>query len=166
MRARRFPSTASSSEGQRLFSKKNLFANGMWVNNPVGLAVVEAIGVLGWSKEDLRVLSVGCTSTPLNVRLGRVLPLGLIYWGMKSADIFMSGQSSAARGTAELLAGKENVIRIDPIAPEGRFKLDDVQAIDSLKGLGVAEARKAMPMIRARFLDAPAEPFEPYHKLA
>ncbi|MDQ3688093.1 MAG: patatin-like phospholipase family protein, partial [Acidobacteriota bacterium] len=31
-----------------------LIDGGMWANNPVGLAVVEAIGILGWSKEDLR----------------------------------------------------------------------------------------------------------------
>lgn len=33
---------------------------GMWANNPTGNAVVEAVGCLGASPKDIRVLSLGC----------------------------------------------------------------------------------------------------------
>ena len=37
-----------------------LLDGGVWANNPVAIAVVEAIGVLGWPRESLHVLSLGC----------------------------------------------------------------------------------------------------------
>ncbi len=37
-----------------------LLDGGVWANNPVAIAAVEAIGVLGWPRESLHVLSLGC----------------------------------------------------------------------------------------------------------
>jgi len=53
-----------------------LIDGGTWANNPVGLAVVEAVGVLNWPRESLKVLSLGCTTEPLNVGWGRNFALG------------------------------------------------------------------------------------------
>ncbi|MBI4611944.1 MAG: patatin-like phospholipase family protein [Candidatus Rokubacteria bacterium] len=142
-----------------------LVDGGMWANNPVGVAVAEAIGVLGWPREDLRVLSLGCSSSPLDVGLARFLPSGLGYWATKLVDVLMAAQSSSALGTAQVVVGKANVIRINPVVPKGRFRLDDPREIDSLKGLGSAEARKALPELRPVFFQQAAETFEPYHRL-
>lgn len=136
---------------------------GLWANNPVGVAVVEGIGVLGWSETELRVLSVGCTSPPLNVGLARRIGLGWLYWGPRVADVFMAGQSSASLGAAELLAGHENVVRISPTVPKGRFAFDKTKEIPSLRGLGFSEARKALPKLRPMFFQEPAEEFRPYN---
>src|SRR5690606_18491580 len=38
-----------------------LVDGGIWANNPVGMAVVEAVGVLRWPSEQIRVLSLGCS---------------------------------------------------------------------------------------------------------
>jgi len=138
-----------------------LIDGGMWANNPMGFAVVEAIGILGEIPDSLRVLSLGCTYEPLNVNWGRFLPLGRLYWGVKIADVFMSAQSSSSLGIAQLLAGHENVIRINPIVPQGRFGLDKVREISSLKGLGDTEARKALPSLRGIFLKSHVDTFKP-----
>jgi len=142
-----------------------LVDGGMWANNPVGFAVVEAIGVLNWAIDSIKVLSIGCTTTPLDIGIGRNLPLGLGYWGPKIVDVFMSGQSSASLGIAKLLIGSENIIRINPIVPKKRFCLDGLKEMDSLKGLGDSEARSAIPKLREIFFKAPAENFDPHHKL-
>jgi hypothetical protein len=142
-----------------------LVDGGLWANNPVGLAVVEAIGVLDWPMDSLKVLSIGCTSEPLNVGLGRRFAFGLGYWGLKIVNVFMTAQSSSSLGTAQILAGHENVFRIDLPVPKGRFGLDVIKEIPSLKGLGATEARKAIPQLRPIFFNAPAEEFTPYHKL-
>ncbi|HAY22650.1 MAG TPA: patatin [Desulfobacterales bacterium] len=142
-----------------------LIDGGLWANNPLGLAVVEAIGVLGWPRDSLKVLSIGCTTEPLNVGLGRIFPFGLGYWGMKIVAVFMTAQSSSSLGTAQVLAGYENVFRIDLPVPKGRFGLDDVREIPSLRGLGNTEARKAIPSLRPIFFTTPAEEFIPYRKL-
>lgn len=129
----------------------------------MGPAVVEAIGVLGWDRGDLRVLSLGCTTSPLDVGIGRRIGMGWLYWAYKIADVFMSGQSSASIGTAQLLAGHQNVFRISPSVPAGRFDLDGIKEVLSLRGLGFSEARKAFPQLKSVFFEKPAEKFEPYH---
>ena len=142
-----------------------LIDGGMWANNPVGMSVVEAITVLDWPRDSLKVLSLGCTTEPLNVNRGRKIPLGKPYWAFKLLDVFMHAQSSASFGTAQLLAGHDNVIRIDEDVSEGKFSLDGIKEIDALKGIGAFQARHALPKLREVFLGNPAESFNACHKL-
>lgn len=135
---------------------------GVWANNPTGLAVVEAVGVLNWPHEEIWVLSLGCITVPLRVRMARTLPLGLGYWATKITDVFMTAQSFSSLGTAYVLVGHEHVIRISPSIDRGRFKLDNVKEISSLRGLGASEARKALPRIREIFCQSHVDPFVPY----
>ena len=138
---------------------------GMWANNPVGMAVVEAITLLDWPRDSLKVLSLGCTTEPLNVNWGRNISLGGLYWATKCVDVFMQAQSHAAFGTAKLIAGYENIRRINPTVARGKFSLDKVSEIPSLKGLGESEARKALPELREIFFTNRAEQFVPCHTL-
>jgi len=142
-----------------------LIDGGLWANNPVGMSVVEAITLLDWPRDSLKVLSLGCTTEPLNVNLGRRIPLGKSYWGFKLLDVFMHVQSHASLGTALLLAGHDNVVRIDKDVSQGKFDLDKTKEIDSLKGLGASEARYALPKLREVFLGDHAEQFVPFHTL-
>src|SRR3989442_4243140 len=140
-----------------------LIDGGVWANNPVGLAVVEAIGILGWAPDSIRVLSLGCTTSPLSVGWGRRVPLGWTYWGLKLTDVFLKTQSSASLGTARHLVTDRNfVVRISPEVAN-RFGLDTVREIESLRGLGDSEARKELPRLRPLFFTTPTEPFKPYH---
>lgn len=125
----------------------------VWANNPTELAVVEAIGCLGWAPQSLRVLSVGATQEAFSAGLARNASLGAAYWGFKAAEMFMTAQSSAAMAMAGRLVGPENILRINPIMPWKRFGLDKVSEIPSLKGLGDAEARKALTVLTKMFFD-------------
>ena len=135
---------------------------GMWANNPTGLAVVEAIGVLDWPRDAIFVLSLGCVTEPLHVGLARSLPLGLGYWAMKVTDIFLTAQSYSSLGTAYVLIGHERVVRISPFIGRGQFRLDSVKELLSLRGLGASEARKALPRVRELFCQTHVEPFVPF----
>ena len=141
-----------------------LIDGGMWANNPVGMAVVEAVTLLDWPRDSLKVLSLGCTTEPLNVKWGRNISLGKLYWANKFVDVFMHAQSHASFGTAKLLAGQGNIKRINPVVARGKFSLDKASAIPSLKGFGESEARKALPKLREVFLGDYAEQFVPYRK--
>lgn len=141
-----------------------LVDGGLWANNPVGLAVVEAIGVLEWPRDQLKVLSIGCTTESLNIKWARKISMGIAYWGIKIVDLFINAQSSGSLGTAQLLAGHANVMRISPVVANGKFGLDVIREIESLKGLGDSEARKALPSVEPFFKDK-AEAFIPIYKL-
>lgn len=142
-----------------------LIDGGTWANNPVGLAAVEAIGVLGWERSDLRILSIGCTYAPLNIDKARNKGCGRLYWAFKLADLFMSAQSSGSYGTAKVLCTdpENQLFRYNPPAPEGRFSLDGVEGIESLRGLGYSEARKAKLRLRPIFFTTCADGFSPIH---
>ena len=141
-----------------------LIDGGLWANNPVGVSVVEAVTMLDWPRDSLKVLSLGCTTEPLNINWGRKIPLGRLYWAFKLLDVFMHGQSHGSLGTAQLLAGHDNIIRINPVTPHRRFNLDKTKEMDSLKGLGDSEARHALPKLQEIFLGNPVEPFNPVNK--
>lgn len=138
----------------------SLVDGGLWANNPMGMAAVEAVGVLSWNKEDIKMLSIGCTEEKLDVRhRGGILP-----WSLKLVDVFMASQSSSSLGTAQNLLGHKNVKRINPGVPSGKYGLDTIKQIKNLKGLGFSEARKAYPEIK-EFFTSKAELFQPEYNL-
>jgi uncharacterized protein len=145
-----------------------LIDGGVWANNPVAIATVEAIGVLGWQASELRILSLGCTTTPFDIDWGRTNSLGKLGWATKITDLFMAAQSASATGmTQHLLPNRDNLVRISPMVGKNRFDLDSVEEIPSLKGLGDFEARKALPHLRSTFLTGQVlEDFVPCHKVS
>lgn len=141
-----------------------LFDGGVWANNPIALAVVEAISMLGWSASSLRVLSLGCVNEvyALGATPGKIKIVGDL------ARLFMDGQSRGALGMAKLLTGheyeREAIFRCCPDVPKDLFKLDDTSKISQLRGMGAAAARKERPRLEPVFFQAPAERFEPIYK--
>src|SRR5262249_48196317 len=129
---------------------------GIWANNPVGLAVTEAISMLGKSGSELDVLSVGCTTEPPDfTQRGR----GLIFWARRAVDASIVGQSFGAIGTAQHLAGHDNIFRFNPTVIPGRFSLDRPAGIAELKAFGYSEARESLRQLVPRFFEREAEPF-------
>ncbi len=141
-----------------------LVDGGIWANNPAGTAAVEALGVLDWPRGSVQLLSIGCTTAPLNARADQAKWLGFGYWAQRLVPVFMAAQSSASIGTARLLLGHQNVQRYSTTVSEGRFKLDAAEDIESLRGLGANEARRAIPALQP-WLTTKAALFEPYYRI-
>ena len=137
----------------------------LWAHNPMGLATVEAIGVLEWDRREVELLSIGCTTSPLDA-MKQGSRKGMAFYAGRIVDLMMTAQSSGSLGTAAVLLGHEHVHRYTTVVDRGRFDLDDAAGIAGLRGLGQDEARKALPKVRHVFLGQPAEEFEPFHKLA
>ena len=154
------------------FFKEHITANdvglvdgGLWANNPVGYAVAEAIGVLKWPVEELKVLSVSCLED-----IGKTKPsYSARTMVTKTADFFMAGQSHGSLGLAHILTGdpheRKAIWRICQPAPDGDFTLDDTSRIRDLKDRGFVEARQQKPILTPHFFTEPAEAFVPVHKL-
>lgn len=89
--------------------------------------------------------------------------------GMKAIKLFMDGQSHGALGMVKLLTGHEHehdrLYRINPTVPLRTYKLDDMRAIQDLKGLGHSMGRDRLPLLDTVFFDYPAEEFTPIYSL-
>jgi hypothetical protein len=142
-----------------------LLDGGTWCNNPVGVATVEAISMLGWDPKELNVLSLGCVDEVY------MLPdsPGKVGLAKNVLSLFMDGQSRGALGIARQLTGdpydRTAIYRYSPSVPEGFFSLDDTSKIQKLKGLGASSARHAIPTLAPIFFQEPAEPFVPVHQI-
>jgi len=147
-------------------SEEGAYVDGsLWARNPMALAVVEAIGVLGWAREDIRVLSLGCTSRHLEIPWDKRVSLGASYWGARIADVFMKAQSSSAIAMAHTLIGPQNVFRISPDTTAQNFTLDGAHHIPELEVLGRDEAERAIDDLSEIFFTTPAATFTPSHIL-
>jgi hypothetical protein len=128
-----------------------LVDGGVWANNPIGAATVEAVGMLGWPADRLKIWR---GKLPMATSLTR---------------LFMAGQSHSAIGTAKILTGDGHdhraIWRIDQIAPEGRYTLDNASRIAEMKSRAVGEAREQLPELRRQFFDRPAATFTPVYSL-
>lgn len=143
-----------------------LIDGGIWANNPIAVAVTEAIGVLNWSANDLYVLSLGCSNQAYSIPKAG----GIGLFANKLVSLFMSGQSHGAMGIAKLLTGheyhREAIFRVDHTVPTGKYSMDSVFAIKDLKGLGFTYAREKFPSLESVFFSYPAELFTPIYKLS
>ncbi|ESX00623.1 patatin [Mesorhizobium sp. LSJC268A00] len=99
---------------------------GIWANNPVMNALVDALACYDVPRENIRILSIGTGESTFTVgekaRTG-----GVKEWAfMRSFNAAARAQSKNALGQAYLLAGKNNVIRIDAPESDNQIALDDV----------------------------------------
>lgn len=142
-----------------------LVDGGIWANNPIGAAVIEAVAVLGWRPDRLQILSLGCLDE--TYRIPKAAGIGTL--GAGAIKLMMDGQSKAALGTAMLFTGHPHtrtaVHRIDHTVPENVYRMDDAGVIRELKGLGFSTAREKFPLLQMTFFDEPAAPFVPCHAL-
>jgi hypothetical protein len=138
---------------------------GTWANNPIALAAVEAVTLLGWPRESLHVLSLGCLEDAYTIPKWA----GVGSLGKKVVNLFMDGQSHGAMGIAKLLTGHEHertaIHRINHTVPYSAYKLDDTRVIQDLKGLGYSLARDRQPVLDPVFFSQAAEAFVPVYKL-
>jgi patatin-like phospholipase/acyl hydrolase len=146
-------------------SAVELVDGGVWANNPIGVAAIEAVGLLGWPADRLKILSIGTITEPGKLpRLRGKLPMATSL-----TRLFMAGQAHSALGTAKIITGdvhdRKAIWRIDQVAPEGRYTLDNAARIFEMRDRAFVEARDQLPELRRHFFGAPAEEFHPFHRL-
>jgi uncharacterized protein len=146
-------------------SAVKLVDGGVWANNPIGVATIEAVGMLHWAGDKLRILSIGTINEPGQLpRLRGKLPMAASV-----TRLFMAGQAHNATGIAKILTGdvheRKAIWRIDQHAPDGRYTLDKTARISEMCDRAFAEAREQLPELRRHFFDQPAAEFVPFHKL-
>ena len=145
-----------------------LVDGGMFANNPTLVGVVEGLSLLKWPKEEIRVLSLGCSEeTPEYSKLAGNKP-GLLHWRSGLIDLAFNSQSAYSLGAAKLLLDdrdNDKILRISSVLSKGDVALDDIRQSKKLAGMGQENARQHIEKIQSVFLDEKAIPFTPCHAL-
>lgn len=138
-----------------------LVDGGVWANNPVLLAVIEAMTCFDISRDQIRVLTVGCGDERYVVSKPEITHGGLLHW-RRIMMAAMRLQSLAATNQARLLLGPPQVVRIDPPNVQPPIKLDDWQrSVDELRPAAITQLAPHESRIADLFLSKAAEPFTP-----
>jgi len=139
-----------------------LIDGGIWANNPMLMAAVEALGVLRWNPETVRMLALGCVKEDFIPPAGG----GTLQWALPAPQLFFQGQDSGSSGGAYLLLGDrpnapQRVFRIEATAPKGLFSLDRLAGLKMMEHMGQTLARHHLDLLLPSFFSAPAIPFVP-----
>lgn len=137
---------------------------GVGANNPSQIAVIEAITSCGWERDDLCLLSIGCTDDykkfSRSKKISAIRVLDIIKF-------FMRAESKYSENVTRLLLKKDNYVRINPIIANGECSLDDTskESMEALVIYAKDESKNMMKEIKNKFLDAEKEEFTPNHAL-
>ncbi len=138
-----------------------LVDGGVWANNPIMLAVIEALICFDISRDQIDVLSVGCGNDRYIVSGSAITKGGLWHW-RKIMEAAMRLQSLAATNQARLLLGPPSVMRIDPPEIEPKIRMDDWRrSCSELVPAGEQALAENGQHIADMFLREPAMPYVP-----
>ena len=131
---------------------------GVWANNPVMIALVDALTCYDLPRRQVHILTVGTGNTEIKIGSAQILKGGVWHW----RDIISSAmhlQSQNADGQAGLLIGRDQLIRLNaPAMPEHPIALDDyARSVAELPPIAARLIDEHGPLIRDRFLFDQAE---------
>lgn len=105
------------------------------VNNPVFVAAVEAVRVLGWAEQDVTILSLGTGISPNRVLAGKADRLWPWQWIAPGLQAMMTGTSAQQVMSAQMAFPDIEFIHLDA-ALKRNIAFNDVEAIKWLIGCG------------------------------
>jgi patatin-like phospholipase/acyl hydrolase len=136
---------------------------GVWANNPVMIALVDALSCFDVARERVRVLSLGCGDDPWIVTAKQLTLGGLLHW-REIMFAAMRLQSLNAVGQAGLLIGADRLLRIDAPTGEQKIEMDDwLRARAVLPPAAERALSQRGAEIRDSFLYGLAEPYWPIY---
>lgn len=99
---------------------------GVWANNPVMLALVDALTCFDLDRRKVRILSLGCGSGELRMTQAQIERGGQWDW-RDIISVAMELSSQNADGQAGLLIGRERMLRLDDPNQVHPIALDDAR---------------------------------------
>lgn len=134
---------------------------GLWANNPVMNALVDALACYDLDRAQVQILSVGCGETSFKVDPAKSSG-GQFQW-REVIRAAMRAQSLNALGQAYLLVGKDHVMRIDAPESPNPIALDDIRrASEELPTMARSLVEGAGREVARVFF---ADTVDPFHRM-
>lgn len=134
---------------------------GIWCNNPVMVALVDALACHNVPRHNIRILSLGCDNSPQRLSPFQKHFGGFFSW-LKIIFSAMRLESQNAQGQACLLVGSDRVTRIDPPRFDIPIALDDWdRASKELPPAATKRLEECGESIASTFLQNPSSLYEP-----
>ena len=145
--------------GERRFAD-----GGVWANNPVMVALVDALSCHDLDRRQVQILSLGCGESEMLISDDQVRLGGLWHW-KEVISSAMRLASQNALGQAGLLIGRDQLVRIDaPLMPDNPIELDDYyRAKQVLLPLAAPLASTFDEVVSQRFFAVPVDPYEAFY---
>ena len=106
-------------------SERMFIDGGLWANNPVMIAIVDALSAYDLARESIEILSIGTGNLPWQIALQNAGG-GLWNWKMAvSAAMYLTSDNALAQ--AGLLIGPQRIVRIEPEGEDALVEMDDWQ---------------------------------------
>lgn len=104
-------------------SGKVFLDGGVWANNPVMVAVVDALSCYDLGFDQIDVLSLGTGNQPFELKTPNVFG-GLVAWReIIKAAMFLTADNATSQVC--LLVGPEQCLRIEPLGEDAEVELDN-----------------------------------------
>jgi patatin-like phospholipase/acyl hydrolase len=134
---------------------------GLWANNPVMVALVDALSAYDLSRDNIEVLSIGTGNLPWQIAL-RKAGGGLWNWKMAvSAAMYLTSDNALAQ--AGLLIGPPRITRIEPQGEDALVEMDDWQGAVRRLPTAAAQAFAANRDTILQFFGGLAPPRERFY---
>jgi len=134
---------------------------GVWANNPVMVALVDALSAYDLAFNQIEIFSIGTGNSPFELRKPDVFR-GLVAWreAIKAA-MFLTTDNATAQ--AKLLLGPDQCFRLEPSGEYASIEMDDYdRAFALLPDLAARDFDKNREII-ARFFADTVSPRERHH---
>lgn len=136
---------------------------GVWANNPLMIAVADALACFDIKREQVKALSLGCGQTLYEMSGFRRRLGGLLSWSSLMFET-MQIQSSNVVGQARLVIGGDRVLRLDLPPQASPIALWDWRrARNELPAAGEALIEAIGDIPSVMFLKRPAAPYTPIY---
>lgn len=123
---------------------------GVWANNPVMVALVDAMSCFDINRHKIDILSLGCGEQDLRMTDGQIKRGGLFHW-RTIIETAMHLQSQNAQGQAGLLTGRERMLRLTSAPTLEPIALDDFE-----------RAHRELPTLAKRLVEQNAARLEAF----
>ena len=134
---------------------------GLWANNPVMVALVDALSAYDLERDNIKVLSIGTGNLPWQIAL-RKAGGGLWNWKMAvSAAMYLTSDNALAQ--AGLLIGPQRITRLEPQGEDSLVEMDDWLSAAARLPPAAMQAFETNRDVLMRHFEQPVPPRERFY---